>query len=60
MLPDSPSPDGLSPDPQILKELVSTRMPFGKHKGELLVDLPEPYLAWFASKASRAAASACC
>ena len=22
-------------------------MPFGKHKGWLLIDLPEPYVVWF-------------
>jgi uncharacterized protein (DUF3820 family) len=41
-------PEPPSPDPEILLELVSTRMPFGKYKGELLLDLPEAYLAWFA------------
>lgn len=29
-------------------ELARQRMPFGKYKGRLLLDLPEPYLAWFA------------
>ena len=23
------------------------RMPFGKYKGLLLIDLPEPYVIWF-------------
>jgi len=32
---------------QILVELVSLRMPFGKYQGRFLCDLPEPYLAWF-------------
>jgi len=41
---DSP---GLN-DSRMLAELVSTRMPFGKYKGRLLCDLPEPYLVWFA------------
>lgn len=35
-------------DPEILVELANARMPFGKYKGELLLDLPEAYLAWFA------------
>lgn len=25
-------------------------MPFGKYSGRLLIDLPEPYLVWFARK----------
>lgn len=25
-------------------------MPFGKYEGVVLVDLPEPYLVWFANK----------
>ena len=33
-----------------LLELAKTRMPFGKHRGALLVDLPEPYVVWFAGK----------
>ncbi len=36
-----------SPDPRILVELVSTRMPFGRYQGRVLCDLPEPYLVWF-------------
>lgn len=35
------------PSSNVLLELVQARMPFGKHKGELLIDLPEPYLVWF-------------
>ena len=34
-------------DPKLLVDLVSQRMPFGRYKGRLLCDLPEPYLAWF-------------
>ena len=33
--------------PEILKEICETEMPFGKHKGTLLVDLPINYLEWF-------------
>tara|TARA_R110002096_G_scaffold83876_5_gene194164 strand:+ start:242 stop:478 length:237 start_codon:yes stop_codon:yes gene_type:complete len=32
---------------KILQQLVSMKMPFGKYKGRLLCDLPEPYLVWF-------------
>lgn len=31
-----------------LKKLLKTRMPFGKYTGRLLIDLPEPYVVWFA------------
>jgi uncharacterized protein len=31
-----------------LLELARTGMPFGKYRGRLLIDLPEPYLLWFA------------
>ena len=34
-----------------LVEIANTAMPFGKYKGCLLIDLPEPYLLWFARKA---------
>lgn len=30
--------------------LARTRMPFGKYKGTLLIDLPEPYVVWFSRK----------
>ncbi len=31
-----------------LEKLVTLAMPFGKHKGRLLADLPGNYLNWFA------------
>lgn len=31
------------PDKKYLLKLVKTRMPFGKYKGRLLIDLPEAY-----------------
>nr|WP_068890159.1 DUF3820 family protein [Pedobacter panaciterrae] len=34
-------------NPQILKDLVTMQMPFGKYKGRILCDLPESYLIWF-------------
>ena len=34
-------------NPQILKDLVTMKMPFGKYKGRIMCDLPEPYLVWF-------------
>lgn len=36
------------PNPEILLQLVRTRMPFGKYKDRLLCDLPVSYLEWFA------------
>lgn len=34
-------------NPQLLEELVTMQMPFGKYKGRLICDLPESYLIWF-------------
>lgn len=34
----------------ILLDLVKTKMPFGKYKGILICNLPEPYLVWFYQK----------
>ncbi|WP_144606672.1 DUF3820 family protein [Algoriphagus algorifonticola] len=33
-------------NPEILIDLVTKRMPFGKYKGRLLCDVPEHYLVW--------------
>lgn len=33
-----------------LIELAHYRMPFGKYKGEYLVDIPEYYYVWFKQK----------
>jgi len=32
---------GEGPDPEILLQLVSMKMPFGKYKGTVLCDLPD-------------------
>ncbi len=37
-------------DPEILKELVTMKMPFGKYKDYILCDIPEFYLVWFHQK----------
>jgi uncharacterized protein len=35
-------------DPVTLQRLVTVQMPFGKHKGCVIADLPGNYLNWFA------------
>ncbi len=35
-------------DSQSLEKLVLMKMPYGKHAGRALADLPGNYLAWFA------------
>lgn len=37
-------------DHQQLLKLANYKMPFGKYKSRLLIDLPEPYVLWFARK----------
>ena len=38
------------PDPELLLQLVTMSMPFGKYKGTLLCNLPISYLEWFYRK----------
>ncbi|RLR17402.1 cytoplasmic protein [Sodalis-like symbiont of Bactericera trigonica] len=33
-----------------LVAIANTAMPFGKYQGRMLINLPEPYLLWFAHK----------
>jgi uncharacterized protein len=33
-----------------LEKLATTKMPFGKYQGSLLIDLPETYVVWFHTK----------
>jgi uncharacterized protein (DUF3820 family) len=40
---------GASGEHDELLELAEMRMPFGKYQGRLLIDLPEPYVVWFAN-----------
>ncbi len=35
---------------EYLLKLAKMRMPFGKYKGRLLVDLPERYVVWYSQK----------
>ena len=41
---------GDGPNPELLLQLVTMQMPFGKYKGTVLCDLPEYYLGWFKKK----------
>ena len=34
-------------NPEILQEICSARMPFGKYKDTVIADLPINYLEWF-------------
>lgn len=33
-----------------LIKIANMKMPFGKYKGVVLIDLPEPYVVWFKEK----------
>jgi uncharacterized protein (DUF3820 family) len=46
--PSSTEPPIMLPDSDSLLLLVTREMPFGKHKGTLIADLPGNYLNWFA------------
>ena len=37
-------------NPELLMQLVSMKMPFGKYQGNLICNLPESYLVWFHQK----------
>lgn len=39
-------------DPEALVHLANARMPSGRYAGELLLDLPEEYVLWFANRGS--------
>ena len=34
--------------PELLRELISTPMPYGKYAGHAIADIPEHYLMWMA------------
>jgi len=37
-------------NPELLQQLVTMQMPFGKYKGVVLCNLPEYYLVWYNQK----------
>ena len=38
------------PDRNALIELANARMHYGKYKGKLLIEIPEPYYVWYRQK----------
>ncbi|QXV64671.1 DUF3820 family protein [Mucilaginibacter sp. 21P] len=42
--------DNVTPNPQILIDIVNTRMPYGKYQNQLLCDIPVHYLEWMHSR----------
>lgn len=40
----------MSLDSSDLAKIANMKMPFGKYKGTVLIDLPEPYVVWFSEK----------
>ena len=42
--------ENITPDPNVLIDVVNTRMPFGKYKGTLICDMPVSYLEWMQKK----------
>lgn len=53
MLPNEPNGlmvPGIEEDPELLLRLANARMPFGRYRGELLLDVPQEYIFWFANR----------
>jgi uncharacterized protein (DUF3820 family) len=42
--------ENVNADPNVLIDVVNTRMPFGKYKGTLICDIPVSYLEWMHKK----------
>jgi uncharacterized protein len=42
--------EALQPNGELLVQLVTMKMPFGKYKDTVLCDLPVSYLEWFQRK----------
>ena len=47
---DEPMNENPMPDGQLLVDIVTMKMPFGKYKGTVLRNLPVSYLEWFQRK----------
>ena len=45
-----PSPEEPQPNKQILIDLVTKQMPYGKYQGRTLCDIPLHYLVWMRQK----------
>ncbi|MFL9481967.1 DUF3820 family protein [Chitinophagaceae bacterium LWZ2-11] len=45
MIDETPQPNS-----QILQDLVTIKMPFGKYKDTIICNLPDSYLEWFHRK----------
>lgn len=39
-----------TPNIKALIDLANTRMQYGKYKGRLLIEIPEPYYVWYRQK----------
>lgn len=37
-------------DPDWMRKMAQYKMPFGKYKGKLLIDIPEEYFIWMKTK----------
>lgn len=42
--------NGQESNREFLVQLSKMKMPFGKHQGRFLIDLPEQYLLWYKNK----------
>jgi uncharacterized protein (DUF3820 family) len=38
--------ENLTLNPDVLKELINTVMPYGKYQGKRIAEIPEHYLVW--------------
>lgn len=45
-----PLPPGGERDPEGLVRLANARMPSGRYAGQLLMDIPDDYVLWFANR----------